>query len=308
MLGNELIQEYLESCERERRLDVKTVRAYSCDLGQYRDWHEKAGESPGAFSKESVRAYLAHLNERYAPSSTRRKMAAIRAFMSFLRDEGHIDASPFDGLKLRTREPRRLPRTIPVADMNRLFNYMGKRGEDGPTGSKLQVARDRTMLEMLIATGMRVSELCSLDLDDLDLAGKTVRIAGKGDKERIVHLEDERTLEALRTYLELRKEQETHAATDALFLNRSGTRMSDRAVRDVIRRRCEEAGLDVHVTPHMFRHTFATWLLERDVDIRYIQKLLGHSSLRTTEIYTHVTSAKLREILRDSNPRGMINA
>lgn len=142
-------------------------------------------------------------------------------------------------------------------------------------------------------------------MGSVDLEGKVVRIVGKGNKERTVQLENEHTIHALGDYLAIREEV---AATDnkALFVNRLGARMSDRAVREMVDRRAIDAGLSAHITPHMFRHTFATLLLEGDVDICYIQKLLGHSSISTTEIYAHVTSAKLRSIMRDSNPRKAI--
>lgn len=311
MLHDGQIEDYLTRCEKERRLSEKSVRAYRTDLVQYRDWYKEFDLRCGPFSREAIRAYLVFLNEGYAPASTKRKLAALRAFMSFVRDEGAIEASPFDGLRLRLREPKRLPRTVPLSVMKMLFCHMAGAGESKPGGSETQVARDRAVLEVLIATGMRVSELCSLDVGDVDMEGKSIRMVGKGSKERIVQIEDWRTLDALREHLQLRGShmKDGGGAEDGpLFLNRSGSRVSDRAVRDIVRRRCEEAGVTTRVTPHMFRHTFATWLLEEGVDIRYIQRLLGHSSLRTTEIYTHVASAKLREILRSSNPRKMIDA
>lgn len=300
------IADYLERCEKERGLDAKTVRAYRFDLAQYRDWCAGSAEAADPFSKDAIRAYLAFLNARYAPASVRRKLATVRAFMSHLRDESAVLASPFDGLKLKLRAPRLLPRTVPLAEMRRLFRLMY--GFDGarPSGSELQIARDRAVIEMLIATGVRVSELCSLNVGDIDFAGKSVRVAGKGRKERLVQVEDPHTIAALCGYLAMRSAAGTCGPSVPLFLNRAGTRMSDHAVRDMLARRCAEAGVSAHVTPHMFRHTFATWLLEGDVDIRYIQRLLGHSSLRTTEIYTHVSSAKLREIMRENNPRRMV--
>ena len=300
-----LINDYLKRCKCERRLDEKTVRAYRCDLEQFYEWVSQRGNE--RLSRETLHAYLAYLNSRYAPASAKRKLAALRAFMSWAVDEGAIERSPFEGMRVKLREPRRLPRTIPLADLNRLFGYLYD-SESTPAADSFSLARDRAIIEMLIATGVRVSELCSLDVGSIDTAGRLVRIAGKGNKERCVQIEVPQTILAIEEYLRVRTVGKRVAESEALFLNRWGKRMSDRAVREMVDRRARNAGLATHVTPHMFRHTFATLLLEGDVDIRYIQRLLGHSSISTTEIYAHVTSAKLREIMRENNPRNVIGA
>lgn len=300
-----LIDDYLERCECERRLDAKTVRAYRCDLDQFCEW-VLLQENEG-FSRETLRMYLAHLNSSYAPTSVRRKMAALRAFMSWALDEEVIKRSPFEGLKMKLQEPKRLPRIIPLADLNLLFDHIYDAGAS-QTNDAFLLMRDRAIVEVLISTGVRVSELCALDVCSLDLVGKMLRVAGKGNKERCIQIETPQTVSAIEEYLHIRETKAKTVSKDALFLNRLGSRMSDRAVREMIDRRSSEAGLSTHVTPHMFRHTFATLLLEGDVDIRYIQRLLGHSSISTTEVYAHVTSAKLREIMRESNPRRAIRA
>lgn len=302
MLKRELVQEYLDHCERGLRLDEKTVRAYRFDVLQYLGWCDGEG-SADPLARDSVRGWLSHLNGSYSPASVRRKAASVRSFASYLRDRGLADSSPFDGLRLRMREPRRLPRTVPLSEMSRLFRHMAGRGGARPSGGEATVARDLAVLEVLIATGLRVSELCSLDVSDVDMAQGTIRVVGKGDRERVVQVEHPSTVGAIEGHLRLRGTGE-----GALFLSRRGTRLTDHGVRDMLRRRCREAGVAARVTPHMFRHTFATWLLERDVDIRYIQRLLGHGSLATTEIYTHVASARLREIMRERCPRDMIDA
>lgn len=298
-----LINDYLNRCKCERRLDAKTVRAYRCDLEQFYEWVSQRGNEH--LSRETLHGYLAYLNAHYAPASAKRKLAALRAFMSWAVDEGAMERSPFEGLRVKLREPRRLPRTIPLADLNRLFGYLYD-GETTPAVDSFSLARDRAIIEMLIATGIRVSDLCSLNVGSVDLTGKLVRIAGKGSKERCVQVEAPQTVTAIEEYLRLRGVITPATGNDALFLNRLGKRMSDRAVREMVDRHARRAKLSVHVTPHMFRHTFATLLLEGDVDIRYIQRLLGHSSISTTEIYAHVTLAKLREIMRENNPRHAI--
>lgn len=301
MLDKTLVNDFLKQCQYERRLSCKTINAYKCDLSQFQQWSMRASDS---LTSDMLHDYLAYLNERYAPASTKRKIATLRALMSWATENKKIERSPFEGLKIRIREPKRLPRTIALADLKLLFHHLYDEHESADSHS---AARNRAIIEVLIATGIRVSELCSLDIDSLDIAGRALRVAGKGDKERVVQLENEHTLAALKNYIAFRI---GHAADGekALFLNRSGRRMSDRAVREMLNRLAQEAGLTTHITPHMFRHTFATLLLEGDVDIRYIQKLLGHSSISTTEIYVHVTSAKLRTIMRESNPRKVIEA
>lgn len=291
------IDAFLAHCGSERRLDVKTVRAYRVDLRQLLDW--ASTHAAGGLDRAKVRAYLAFLNARYAPSSVKRKMASLRALLNYLVEEGLISASPMVGMRVGIQEPRRLPRTVPMADLCAIYDF-----SDGSAS-----VRDRAILEMLIATGMRVSELCALDVVDCDLESRSVRIYGKGSKERVVQLESEPAIRALQRYLPERKVACDKAGSDsaALFVNKYCARMSDRSVREVVSKRAKEVNASVAVTPHMLRHTFATLLLEGDVDIRYIQRLLGHSSIKTTEIYTHVSEAKQRDVMRKHNPRNAIN-
>lgn len=306
-----MIDTYLRHCEKERRLTGHTIRAYRIDLGQFFQWHQaKEGET---LDRAQIKAYLAHLNERFAASSVKRKMAALRAFLRYLSLEND-EPSPFDGVKVTIREPKRLPRVIAAGDLAKMFG-MGW-PEDGCASSFRDFlhARDAAIIEMLIGTGMRVSELCRLDLECCDLDGRQVRIDGKGSKERVVQMESEQTLRALAEYFEARTVFLYAKATtgankiraEAVFLNRFGNRMSEQSVRAVISRRAQQTGVTVHITPHMFRHTFATMLLEDDVNLRYIQSLLGHSSVKTTERYTHVAHARQREIMREHNPRDAI--
>lgn len=288
---------FLAHCGSERRLDTKTVRAYRVDLRQLLDW--ASTNAADGLDRTKVRAYLAFLNAGYAPSSVKRKMASLRAFLNYLAEEGLIVASPMAGMRVGIQEPKRLPRTVPMADLCAIYDF-----NDGSAS-----VRDRAILEMLIATGMRVSELCSLDVVDCDLESRSVRIYGKGSKERVVQLESEPAIRALQRYLPERKTACDIAGSDsaALFVNKYCARMSDRSVREVVSRRAKEVNASVAITPHMLRHTFATLLLENDVDIRYIQRLLGHSSIKTTEIYTHVSEAKQRDVMRKHNPRNAIN-
>lgn len=304
---SEVSEVYLACCVGERRLNLKTVKAYRCDISQYLAWAE---EGQVNYSRSTMREYLVHLNTKYSVSSVRRKLAALRAWSNWMCREGYIQVSPFKDLDISIRKPIILPRVIGPADLRLLMD---------PGDSRIPICkatecrdvrdmRDQAVLEMLIATGARVSEVCSLDIESVDMDAHTVRIHGKGSKERIVYLGSVHTIEALEGYLTIRLSPEERGNAGegeehALFLNSSHKRLGEQGVRSIIKRRAKEAGVHSHITPHMFRHTFATALLEQDVDIRYIQQLLGHSSIRTTERYTHTTSTKLRKILEERNPR-----
>lgn len=301
---------YLARCRGEKRLDQKTVKAYCCDIEQFLVWLEEGGRD---FTRTSMREYMVHLNSRYAASTVRRKLASLRAWATWMRREDFMTASPFDDLDVSIRQPLLLPRTIGPRDLRHMLEPDGPVGihRDGREPTLLEL-RDQAVLELLIATGIRVSELCALNLDSVDLSARQVRIFGKGAKERIVMLGSIHTVIALDDYMRARKPIAQAGVCDnqgprALFLNRSKERITDQAVRKIILKRAKEVGVEAHITPHMFRHTFATTLLEQDVDIRYIQQLLGHSSVKTTERYTHVSSAKLRTIMENHNPRDVLS-
>lgn len=303
-LGN-----YIDRCRDERRLDEKTIKAYTCDILQFIDWIVNAELE---LDREAMRGYLAHLNHLYAASSVRRKIASLKAWTNWLKREHMIPASPFEDLEVNVRQPLLLPRTIGLADLRKMLEPSGTPNKSHKdTWQRSAIAlRDQAVLEILTATGIRVSELCSLDVESIDLATKQLRVFGKGSKERIVVLGSKQTLSVLDRYMCSRKGERTawsQTKTEALFLSRTKRRLTDQGVRKIIRRRAEETGVELHITPHMFRHTFATTLLEQGVSIRYIQQLLGHSSVKTTERYTHVTSASLRSIMEEHNPRDVIS-
>lgn len=304
-----LVEEaYLTRCSAEKRLSRKTVKAYRCDIDQYLEWAQARG---CGFDKGAVKAYLSHLNASFAASSVRRKLATLRAWANWLLREHYIYVSPFKELDISIRKPILLPRTIAKSDLRLMMNPEGEAPSGAPATQRRDERglRDQAVLELLIATGARVSEVCALDIESVDMVAKTVRIFGKGSKERLVYLGSVHTLEALEGYLAYRWRIDEEMAEGepekgrALFLNSTRTRLGEQGVRDIIRKRAEETGVQAHITPHMFRHTFATALLENDVDIRYIQRLLGHSSIKTTERYIYTASSKLREIMEARNPR-----
>ena len=301
------IDQFLEHCEHAVRLSPKTVRAYRCDLSQFVQWLAEDGRSEDV-SREDLRAYVRHLNGLYAPSTAKRKVAALHAFYSW-RLEEDLGDDPFYGLRIRIHEPLRLPRTIPQQDLSLIFAEAGNDQFDQPFSAFL-AARERALIELLLETGLRISELCSLNLRDLDPVTNTILVMGKGSRERIAHIENPKTWDSLNAYLDCRaqlpKRRLPPNDKNALFVSRSGKRLSEQAAREQIQKLAERSGAQTHVTPHMFRHTFATMLLEDDVDIRYIQALLGHRSIKTTERYAYAATPKLRRIMREHSPRSAI--
>lgn len=305
------VETYLERCTQIRRLSPKTVRAYWADLTQFVDWVEDHDRGPLA-QNDLVDRYLAHLNKHYKPRSVRRKITSIRSFVKSLGEDA-CELEQFADMKNEARIPKNLPRTVRPDDLRRMIELAEQEYDNAKNCTSYAVfyaARTSATLELLTATGMRISELCSLGDEDVDLGGRALRIFGKGSKERIVQLECMATIEALERYITARDDhfpsQTAVLNGHRLFVSNVGGPFTDQAARACIESLADRAGTCTHVTPHMIRHTFATLLLEQDVSIRYIQNLLGHSSVKTTEIYTHVSSAKQREIMREKNPRDYI--
>lgn len=294
-----IMNEYLNYCSIHKNLDRKTIKAYGIDLKQFLSL---IPTNTLPVSKELLMDYLSNIHKMYQPRTIKRKIASVKAFFHYLEYEEIIELNPFNKIDLSFRQPKRLPKTIP-SNMIEVFLstiYKEKNRAMTPYQEKV-VIRDIAVMELLFATGMRISELCSLKQADLDLENRTVLIFGKGAKERMLQIGNEEVIEALSRYKDCFSEELLE--TEWLFVNRLHNRLSEQSVRYMINRYVDAAGIDMHITPHMFRHSFATLLLEADVDIRYIQKMLGHSTITTTEIYTNVSMSKQKEILEGRHPR-----
>lgn len=301
-LTNE-IQKYLSYCKNQRKLDGKTIKAYRIDLGQFATF--MAG-TDGRWSRDNLTAYIGCLHGQFRPKSAKRKIASLQAFFGYLEYEEIFEPNPFAKLKVKFQEPALLPRTVPLDTIQAILRAAyAKKAQALSERQQQEALRDIAILEILFATGLRVSELCALDCDHINLIDGTILIYGKGAKERIVSIENPEVLTALRNYAQA--VSSLRNASNSFFLNRHHKRISDQSVRLIIKRHTELAGSSQHITPHMFRHSFATLLLEEDVDIRYIQQLLGHSSITTTQIYTHVAASKQRAILTAKHPRNKIH-
>lgn len=275
----------------ERNASVHTLRAYRTDLGQFlRFLREQGlagdgGADLGAVDARVLRAWLARLHARgLDPASVGRKLAALRSWFRFLVRRGVLERNPAREVR-GPRPPRKLVGFLPIDETVALL--------DGPGAGE----RERAVLELLYATGLRVSELAGLDLDDLDRSARTVRVVGKGRKERVVPFgaQAARALDAWLARRGLRP--------GPLFLNRRGGRLSVRSLNAAVRRRARAAGLSRRVSPHTLRHTFATHLLDAGADLRLIQDLLGHSRLSTTQRYTHVGTDRLMRVYDAAHPR-----
>ena len=300
---NDYIKEYKEYCEYRKRLNSKTLKAYGIDLRQYSSFTSNAQEW---YSKNILDQYITNLHKQYKPKTVKRKIASLKAFFHYLEYKEIIQDNPFSKLDVRFREARILPKTIPFHSIQAFLSVLYSQKDLASTEYRKRCCiRDIAVIELLFATGMRISELCSLKPADIDLANNTVLIYGKGAKERILQICNPEVISALTLYQETFKEE--MSLCGYFFVNRLQSRLSDQSVRFMINYYSNLAGIEQHITPHMFRHSFATLLLEQDVDIRYIQKMLGHSSISTTEIYTHVSNAKQKDILVHKHPRNLIS-
>lgn len=293
------IDEFMNYCRYHKKLSDKTIRAYKIDLSQYGDFSDE-------LSKQALWDYIEYLNKKYKPKTAKRKLATLKAFIHFLLLQDLIDFNPFDKLETTIKEPLLLPKTIPLGVIAKLISFSYHQIVFAKSDYQIRSAvRNTAILELLFATGARVAEICTLRSDNVDLLGNSVKFYGKGSKERIIPIENFAVLSILRKYHSLFEKEIPDSGY--FFVNKLGRRMTEQSVRNMINFYCKQCGVDMHITPHMFRHSFATFLLEEDVDIRYIQRMLGHSSITTTQIYTHVTSAKQKEILKTKHPRNKLN-
>ncbi len=299
----DIIKDYLTFCRSQKRLDSKTLKAYSIDLKQFAAFlTPNYVNNVPLINREVLENFIAFLHNSYKPKTVKRKLASLKAFFHFLEYRDFIEINPFNKMQIRFREPLLLPKTIPLHTIELFLSTIYSSHANAKTDfQKRQTARDIAVIELLFATGMRISELCSLKYKDIDLYDRVVRIYGKGAKERQLQICNDCVISALENYISIY--QTTKNDDNYFFINTSGTRMSEQSVRNMIVKYCNLAGISQHITPHMFRHSFATLLLEEDVDIRYIQEMLGHSSINVTEIYTHVSMAKQKNILMTKHPR-----
>ncbi len=294
------IDEYLEYCKLQKRLDGKTLKAYRIDLRQF---HEAVSMNETAeLSPTILEAYIAKLHQQYSPKTAKRKIASLKSLFHYLEYKGKIYQNPFNRLQIKFREPIILPKTIPLHTIEVLLNTIYEQYHNAASNHKKRTSlRDIAVIELLFSTGIRISELCAIQCQHIDLENNIIVIKGKGAKERLIYLCNKDVVTAVANYYS--EYNNEIRSCGYLFINNASNRLSDQSVREMINKYCRIANIQQHITPHMFRHSFATLLLEENVDIRYIQTMLGHSSIHVTEIYTHVTMSKQKNILETKHPR-----
>jgi len=320
-----LIERFCDHLENERNFSAHTLRSYGADLTQFcqflaafcelapRDGGPReasdftADSLPAAedipqrplgrlltgVGATQVRAYLAMMrNSNYSKATIARKLATLRSFYRYLVRSGVIDSSPLSAVRT-PRQDKRLPKCLDPQQVEALL--------EAPDGHTLLGARDRAILETIYSAGLRISELVSLNIEDLDEFSEVLRIRGKGRKERLVPL-GAKAVEAIRAYLAKRFATLGTERHGALFVNKFAKRLSARSIRRKLNRYLLQAGIDVHVSPHTLRHSFATHMLNAGADLRSVQEMLGHASLSTTQIYTHLTTQRLKQVYDRAHP------
>lgn len=323
------VQKFLDYLKYERRFSEHTAKCYGADLRQYGEFlvgvsdgsplgtepispAGQQGDSATAVATHTnikvdelllsaetdvVRTYLAFLNEKqYSKATIARKLATLRSFYKFLVKRNQLTSNPVVAVRTPKQE-KKLPRFLDYEEIKKLL--------DTPSQDNWLGARDRAILETLYSTGIRVSELVALNMDDVDFLGEIVHVRGKGKKERITPIGSS-ALQVIQYYMEYRNKRaqnNTNFDSKVLFVNKHGRRLSTRSVRRKMDKYLKMAGLDPAISPHTLRHSFATHMLNNGADLRSVQELLGHQSLSTTQIYTHLTTTKLKDVYENAHPR-----
>jgi integrase/recombinase XerD len=290
------VENYLEYCIYRKELDSKTVKAYRIDLKQFFSYVRC--DEP---EKEIIERYITDLHKKYKQKTVKRKIASVKAFYSYLEEEEILPQNPFRKIKVKFKETIILPRIIPREEIEQLLNYMYTYLK-GLSGIRHKYGlRDAAVVELFFATGARVYEISNIRYESINLNSGLIRIMGKGGKERYIQISNEAVLEILRKYYA--ENEKEIKKIGYFFVNNRGNRYTEQSIRLMLRKYTKRAGIETKITPHMFRHSFATYLIEEGVDVSCVQQILGHSSIKTTQIYIHVAAKKQADILRELHPR-----
>jgi integrase/recombinase XerD len=292
---------FLQHCADHRKLSQHTLKAYRHDLAHFQTFSPDLPSKAllTSVDRNLVQSWLKAMNGA-KPRTVRRRLATIKSLFSSLERHGMIPSNPLAGMRSEVKVGKLLPRTVARTTVKSLLRA-ARRTDSSTPESRLRKTRDTAILELLFATGMRVSEVVATNIGDVDMDRLVISVCGKGNRERQIPIVCEAFQEALEQQL-ANQEQAKATASTPLFVNRRGTRMSDQSIRAILRRYGAQVG-SRRITPHMLRHTIATLLLEDGVDLRHIQRLLGHSSITTTTIYAHVSERSQRKALGMRHPR-----
>ena len=302
---NKQIDEYLTHCKYEKKLDEKTIKAYFLDLKHFQTFSNKKFNktSISSVDKYLIKEYIRCINE-YAPSTIKRKIASLKAFFSYHEFEDNISINPFRKIKCRIKQVNKIPTTLKISELSDILRYAYSLLEKKNISKydEFIKVRNIAILELMLSTGMRVSEVCNIKLDDFGRNFSSIKVLGKGKKERVIPITNRKIVTALESYNNLIPTSKK----GYFFLNRLDRKISSQSIRTIVQYYAKQASLKLKINPHTFRHSFATILLENEVDIRYIQNLLGHSSITTTQIYTQISEKRKQEILCAKSPRNFI--
>ena len=287
---------YLEYCEYRKELDRKTLKAYRIDLRQYFEY--VCVDEP---DKEKIEEYVTHLHKSYKQKTVKRKIASIKAFYNYLEETEIIAESPFRKIKVKFKETVTLPRIIPREEIEKLLNHMYQYLNENDKASRKFMLRDVAVIEVFFATGARVYEISNIREDSINLNTGLIRLMGKGGKERYVQISNTSILEILKKYYD--ENEQAIKKSGYFFVNNRESRYTEQSIRLMLKKYTKQAGIERNITPHMFRHSFATYLIEEGVDVSCVQQILGHSSIKTTQIYIHIAAKKQAEILKELHPR-----
>ena len=292
----EQMKKYLEYCEFRKELDWNTLKAYRIDLRQFFEYTLE--DIP---DKDKIEDYITELHKKYKPKTVKRKIASIKAYYTYLEERDIITDNPFRKIKVKFKESVILPRIIPREEIEQLLNYMYLQENKNDEKVYKYWLRDVAVIETFFATGARVYEISNIRADSVNLNTGLIKIMGKGGKERYIQIASTEILGILRQYYH--QNVEVIKESGFFFVNNRGSRYTEQSIRLMLKKYTKLAGIERNITPHMFRHSFATYLIEEGVDVSCVQQILGHSSIKTTQIYIHIAAKKQAEILRELHPR-----
>ena len=296
----EQVRKYLEYCEFRKELDGNTLKAYRIDLKQFFEYAME--DIPG---KEKIEDYITELHKKFKQKTVKRKIASVKAYYNYLVEKEIINDNPFRKIKVKFKETMLLPRIIPREEIEQLLNYIYEQENKNNVKNHKYWLRDIAVIETLFATGARVYEISNIREDNVNLNTGLIKIMGKGGKERYIQIAASEILNVLKKYY--KENVEAIKQSGFFFVNNRGCRYTEQSIRLMLKKYTKLAGIERNITPHMFRHSFATYLIEEGVDISCVQQILGHSSIKTTQIYIHVAAKKQAEILRELHPRNRMN-